>query len=401
MTYPPQELVDLLFERFGTPITLVDIGNRLVAFSVQPTRDIDAVRQRTILSKELDEASRYVHSAAADATTFTRIPAAPHLDVLERVVIPLRVDGFTTGRLFLIDPGHVVRPELLAEFEPLFVATGRQLEIERMAKNNPQSLLSSLTSSNPRERQLAADAFADFGVLDESATLRIVAIAGHDPSQRPTDPTLARTFGGHVWWADMANRLVVLTPGDQNHVVDCVEEVLGLMDGDGSPLTPCAGIGPSVTSLTDVHQSYQLALRTLQLAESGLTGSRLSDWESLPGWRPLLLLRSEQVHSVLDRRVRAMIENEERSVLGAARSYLERETDIATLAEELHLHRATLYSRNKRLQERYGLAWDDPEDRFATILGLRLGLLHDLSEQARSVRAHEPVSDDTLSKPLS
>jgi hypothetical protein len=65
--------------------------------------------------------------------------------------------------------------------------------------------------------------------------------------------------------------------------------------------------------------------------------------------------------------------------------------DIATLARELHLHRTTLYARNRRLQERYGLAWDKPEDRLATIIGMRLGLLHRLHEVSRPPAGSTPT----------
>jgi len=72
MTYPPQELVDRLFERFRTPLTLVDAAQRLVAYSVQPADSTDAVRRDTLMSKELDEASRYVHQIADSADAFAR-----------------------------------------------------------------------------------------------------------------------------------------------------------------------------------------------------------------------------------------------------------------------------------------------------------------------------------------
>ena len=66
------------------------------------------------------------------------------------------------------------------------------------------------------------------------------------------------------------------------------------------------------------------------------------------------------------------------AVLDGTRKYLEHGTDITALASELHLHRTTIYSRSRRLQERYGMCWENPDDRLATIVGLRIDQLHRL-----------------------
>jgi DNA-binding PucR family transcriptional regulator len=60
-------------------------------------------------------------------------------------------------------------------------------------------------------------------------------------------------------------------------------------------------------------------------------------------------------------------------LLAAAEAVLERPgSDMAAVAERLHVHRGTLYRRIERIEELTGLDLGDGDDRLALHLGLRL-----------------------------
>lgn len=376
MTFQSQELVDQLFERFATPTTLVDTANHLVAFSIQPLETTDAVRRLTTLSKEVDPATRHIHDLADSAEHFTRIPASHKYDTLERVVVPLRFRGHITGRLYLIDPDRRVTEQILGDFGSAMTEVARQIELERMFRRDVRALLAGLVGTGKKRRRIAAESLVAYGLVDPAVAVQIAVIGGIGQRDAVSDSVYTRTFGRHSVAALVGGRVVVMLTGTAPSARDQVQAALGASAGIRGGVMATCGIGTSVQKLTEVHHSYQEAVRALALVQSGLASSPVAEWETVGVWRTLLLLNREEAQSSIDPRVQLMIAEEEPAVLDGTRKYLEHGTDITALASELHLHRTTIYSRSRRLQERYGLCWENPDDRLATIVGLRIDQLH-------------------------
>ena len=376
MSFRPQELVDQLFHRFGTPTTLVDTSNHLVAFSIQPPERTDAARRMTTLSKEVDLASQHIHDLADSAQQFTRIPASRQFDTLERVVVPLRFRGHITGRLYLIDPDRRVTEELLTGFHPAMTEVARQIELERMSRHDVRALLAGLVGPGKKRRRIAAESLIEYGLIDPADTLQIAVIGGTGQLDAVSDSVYTRAFGRHSVAALVGGRVVVILAGTKPSARDRVHAAVTAGATTPAGVMATCGIGSTVTTLNQAHRSYQEAIKAWALAHLGLITNPVAEWETIGAWRTLLLLNQQEAKSSIDPRVRLMINEEEPVVLEGTRRFLEHGTDIAALATELHLHRTTLYARNRRLQDRYGLSWDDPEDRLATIIGLRIDQLH-------------------------
>lgn len=372
MSYEFQELVDGVYERFGAPATLTDRHERLLAYSIQPADRTDPTRRQSLLDRRRDESTRYVNDFAHRVDAAARMPAVPHLGLLERLVIPLRVRATTTGYLYAIDPSRRIGDDVLEQLGPSLDAVARQIEFEHAAQVNARMAVHALVSPDEDERATAVDFFHERG-LDEPATAWRVAVLA--PEEVPAGPQVVvpRIFGARSFWTELNGRYVCLVAEDAARAHAARERLVGPeSDTDGYAI----GIGPSFGRLDQAYQSYRAASRALQLAQSGMIGSRCARWDDMGPWRALLSMDRAAVEASIDPRVARLIEDSDESLLRVLRSYLEREKDSDELAAEYYVHRTTLYARFRRLQERYGLSWDDADDRLAAVIGLRIALLN-------------------------
>ncbi|NKX56556.1 PucR family transcriptional regulator [Arthrobacter mobilis] len=372
MSFEMQDLVDRLYAALGTPVTLTDRQDRMLAYSSQPLDKTDKVRQQSVLGRHSDEATRPVNDFARHVQSTTRLPADPAAGRLERVIVPLRTQGHIAGLLYLIDPDRRVTDEALERFADEFEAVARQIELVRMPRSTSQAAVRSLLSTNADERQIAVEELK--GCLGSPADRPSRTVVLAPPGRDHSMPFWSRVFGARSPWSEIDGLYVYLVTEDLDP--DGVASRVRFAGGSGAVSGVAIGIGGSSPGLAEAYLSYRTALRALQLAKSGLTGSNVAAWDTMGSWRTLLSLDRSAAEASIDPRVRLLVASEDGTLLRMLRSYLEREKDNDELATEFHMHRTTLYARFRRLQDKYGLSWEHPEDRLATILGLRITLLY-------------------------
>jgi hypothetical protein len=370
-----QTLADRLFEVLGTPATITDRAFHLVGFSVQPSDLTDELRRTTLLSRQQGTAVRYVQAIADRLTEPGRVPGNSALGLFSRFVIPLRYAGFTTGWVYLLDPHEWVTADSLLPFEHALAEAARQVELGNLARDHLHALVAHLLSPDDELRAQASDALGVAGGVPDDARLKIAVISGADLAQI-TDATWSRLLRARLGWSELAGRLVVIADAGANF--PGIEALHSITANPAVPAAPrvVVGVGPERVGLASAFESYRLALRALRFAESPAAVSPVAQWETLGPWRAALLLDESNSRLSLDPRVADFLAGEDNASHRMVQRFLERDNDTDHLAAELHVHRTTLYSRMRKLQRRYGLAWDDPDDRLATIWGIRVYLLN-------------------------
>lgn len=392
MTKPSfQQLVDELLTAFGTPATLVDTDNHLLAFSAQPQQRSDIVRRNSLLGRTVDaEVESYIGKHIRGASTFARVPASQKLGLSRRAVYSIYHGGTVQGYLYLIDSEDQLTETSLFPFEPLLRQVGQEIELERFAVGRSYRVVSGLVSDDADQRSAAAEILLD-AMEPAPSAFRIGAIASDTDSVAAGIANFVwkRVFEGYPAWGIVDNmHVVVIGSGaaiaprsgtDEMEDSARRKQITPALERWPRQLaTPLVGLGGWVKTADECQKSYHQALRALRFARAGLQDSRTADWETLGAWRPLLLLSRHDAVASLDARIADLIGGEDPQLLLMLQRYLERVEDVAAISASFHVHRTTFYSRVNRVQKKYDLDWEDAEDRLLTIIGIRIGLLYAL-----------------------
>ncbi|WP_179274041.1 helix-turn-helix domain-containing protein [Rhodococcoides fascians] len=286
----------------------------------------------------------------------------------------------------MLDPAGSVSEDSMRPFQSLLRRVGQEMELENLAVLRTHSMMSGLLSLNAAHRAVAAELM--FDTLGTGPGEYRIAVVSTDTAEPAED------FGTVVWphvyaeypaWGVVDGLHVVLMtrPCPAPHKATISRSQSSVDDANSTLIrwpgqlpAPLIGLGGWVSSAGDIRQSHRQALKALRFARTGLLSARTSEWEQLGAWRPLLLLSRDDAVGSLDRRMADLVANEDRDTLVMVQSYLERREEVSIISATFNVHRTTFYSRIRRLQDRYGLDWDDAEDRLLTITGIRIALLY-------------------------
>jgi len=156
------------------------------------------------------------------------------------------------------------------------------------------------------------------------------------------------------------------------------------------------GIGERQSDLADLYSSYEQARRATRVAQIVPAFSPVAVWSALGIYRalvqfPLEHLRANLLHPGLLALLKDGTQNE---LVGTLERFLDLAGSAKRTAADLHLHRATLYYRLRRIEQIVGVDLEDGNDRLALHLSLKLARLAGIiaevgaSEPARSQNGH-------------
>lgn len=372
-----QQLVDAIFRELNVPVTLTDARNRLLAFSVQPAELIDDARRDTILTREPSGSSDTVSSFAQAQVEIARFMPVEGSGLLERVIVPLRTASRVVGFVYIIDPEHRVDAEVLARYANEFSAAALKIEIDLLSRPQMQDSVRILLTGDDADRQRAVQYISgEFGNKFDRG-IRVVALESDD--SMTTIPQWVSSLGFSYPWGRLDGALIFIVPHEED-IATMLQRRRGRMP---SPATRPA-VGRYVERLIEASESARTAMLTLCLAADPSLLPRMNPvyWDHVGPWKLLLSIKEEK-EQLLDPRVIRLTEAEDRDSLRMLQLHLERGKAGNDIASEFHLHRTTLYSRLRKLQADYGLDWEDPDDRLATILGLRFSQLRTVGASMR------------------
>lgn len=369
-----QRAVDRLASRLAMPLVLEDADQQLIVHSPHDEL-IDDMRQSSILRRATSRATvdYFDDWNLRERREPLLVPGSPGSGVLPRLCIPVRRDEGLLGFLWgLLPEGTTEAPEL-GDVDELMESLARELERTFEAGTLGSQLLLDLLSPLQSEREDAAARIAGRPGFQAGRSFTTVVCHG----ARWDHPSIRRSFWNTPLAPPGEGQLkalrpdvgvaVVATEGEEGVDATVLEGAVTVLCRAAEGERTLLAVGSTVASLSEVHRSYVDAVRTVRAARALALGGVVR-WEDLGAFRFLTRLDDEALRASIDPRVAALAAEDAVTAETLAR-YLAAAGSVKQVAEELHIHRATLHQRMERL-ERFGLDLRSGEDRLAAHLSL-------------------------------
>ncbi len=396
-----QIITDSLAQRIRRPVNFDDPEMRLLTHSVQ-AGDIDSGRLATILQRRVPEkVIAWVRSLrVADATGLVRLPANPELGTLARICVPIRWHGTLLGYLWVIDADSSLTAEDLDVVNSSAEAAGsilyRESLREQLERGRERELLRDLLSDAPDFRRYAADELVKEDLFVEGITavlvarpvlaentiwdddLQLVVMECLDQLRRSRPPRRSL----QLVRPDQA--VFVLSPADRKRGSEEVQalgrRLYAMMMDRASTLGLkglLVGIGEQQHSLQEVVRSYHQALQAARVAESVAAFGPVVEWSRLGIYQLLSQFPMERITSdALPLGLVTLLKHSRRAwLVETLERYLDNGGDAQATANDLALHRASLYYRLQKIEEIASVDLRRGEDRLILHLGLKLARL--------------------------
>jgi len=394
-----QALVEDLARRIGAPAVLEDHEQRMVVYSAQDG-PIDEVRRHSILMRETrPEVKRWFRQfGIVHASSPLRIPSHPELGILGRLCVPVRFRGRLLGFLFLIDDGRRLDGPDIELAERVGRHAGLLLYEDELDRRLSASVLSHLLTPDLEMRQAAAQQLVEQGLAAADAPHAVVVVRlANSPVPGPGEvigdamlDLLRRLVQPGLLQMARPDHGVLLVPvasadDDRQVVVTAREASAALARGiggarskpHGGDVRVITGIGDPQPHLADAHHSYREALLAAKVAAAVPTVGDLARWRDLGAFRMLVQvpLGDDVRSSCVDPRLLRLIGGDD-DLAGTVETYLDLGCDAKRTAEQLRLHRATLYYRLAKAARLTGADLHNGNDRLALHLGFKLARLN-------------------------
>lgn len=400
-----QVLVEELSAQLGRSVLVDDASLRLVAYS--PTfGNEDEVRRTAILTRETPRAIRDLHFSQGIATAIrpVRTAARPELGLESRVCVPIRCQGALFGYLWLIDADDSLTHDDRGHAErcagDIGAAMYRRQELEKPRRELEQRLVEALLEGDASEREEAAHELLASDMLLPGTGIAAVVVrgAGEDlgSAQKARLGLALDQFRGalpirHSVSVVRSDHGVVLLASDPalrraGAVPELAHRLYDSLARTGGEIA--VGFSDDCEHLQDAHRAYAHARIAAHVASCVPEHSPVAGWDALGPYRLLAQLApgaapEELLHPGLPRLF--ALQSKE-SLVATLEAYLDHGCDTKLTAEELFLHRASLYYRLQRIEELTGASLKSGADRLALHLSLKLAWLLGVHPGLRSRR---------------
>jgi hypothetical protein len=366
----------------------VDCEERLLAHTPHDDVATDEVRRWGILHRRLTPEMRawFDRWGYRESPGPIRTPADKKMGILERWCIPVRFKGTQFGFIWLIFAPRQVKEQDLEPAVQVADHIGALLYRRQLLTQVDSDLLRLLLIPNPENERAAAEARAFHTYTHQGPIAVIVVGSPNGEELSPTalndlivaiqragrhaslEPALSGLIVGHgVVLAGLRKR------DDLGPAIRLAERIhhLAAHLGDLDVLVAIGG----ATELELASRSYAEARRALRVARAMPDFRPVVTWNDLGVFRTLSLVPQEEaVDGAVDSRVRDLLADE--SLATTAEVFLNLAGDVQRTAQELFVHRTTLYQRLDRITALYKLDLRRNGDhRLITHLGLKLARL--------------------------
>lgn len=389
-----QSIVDELGAELDRSIVVEDAAMRLIAFNPHHG-EFDSIRQKSVFARETPiEAINWLAGLGVmESTEPVRIAPRPEIGALARVMTTIRWESELVGFLAVLDPGGKLNDANLERCRDTAQQLARlvhrlQLLHQGVEPRERERVDSLLTGPEAASRRRAADELISEGVLNSYPNL-VVVVDGNSVSGE----------GRESIPGQMAMRVKRTLPvGTVAATTQPDRAVFAIaMKGEPDFATGAARIAHqiqrSLTSITPgrrVHVAYGSpfeapevgAVAYIQASRAAAVSMRVPSfgpvvpWEQLGIYQLLSAVPDGDVGlSVSTSLVEHLINKPE--LLQTLECYLDLAGDAKRTAEQLILHRTSLYYRLGRVEEIIGVDLKDGEDRLALHVALKTLRYHD------------------------
>ena len=360
-----QTCIDGLADLVGRAISVEDRQFRLVAHSAHDGA-ADAVRRASILSRRsTPEVVEYLGSCGIEhALGIAEVPSNPELGMDARLCVALRHDGLLLGFMWILNgavpPGETERSALIAGAAVAAACLWKRRRDDDARRQSLASNLAQLLSGS--DLTAAAHAvLADLGWPNDGPFVAALGLGDADAGDRARRRWRHGELALGVW------RGRVLVVAHLPRSAD-PEELAATLQTAGADR---AGVGGIVRRLEELAVSVDGAEIAVLVAEAD--GRPTATLEHLGAWAlitELWVAAGRPAAPPMIARLEAHRHGQD--LVRTLEATLDAGGNMAAAAEELHIHRATLYRRLERIAELTGLDLDDGDDRLLAHLGLRL-----------------------------
>ncbi|SCL45165.1 DNA-binding transcriptional regulator, PucR family [Micromonospora citrea] len=396
-----QRIVDALAVHVGRPALIEDRRQRVVVYS-EHTGLMDDVRRASILRRQTtpEVMAWFRDVGIMQAREPVRTPPSPELDLLPRLCVPIRHQDLLLGFVWFIDPDGTMTDadiEATGLVSELSLALYRENLLGELASQRETEAARTLLSDSETTRDRSVRALREAGLIvgDGPATAlvaQLVTPGGSLPDEvarfamEQALVTTRRWVGTrealHVVRDDHG---VLLLCGDRSAGRPSPEVVAKLLDdnlrqairGLATVERTVVGVGQARPGLADAVGSYGEALQSARVGVRLPALGGVVSWSGLGIYRVLSRLDGRHldmadVHPGLERMLR---EQANPVLLETLERYLDLAGNAHATAEQLRLHRTTLYYRLQRIEELAETDLKDGNERLCLHLALKLGRL--------------------------
>ncbi|WBB69408.1 helix-turn-helix domain-containing protein [Micromonospora sp. WMMD812] len=395
-----QRLVDALAAYAGRPALIEDRRQRVVVYS-EHTGLMDDVRRASILRRQTtpEVIAWFRKTGITEARAPVRTPASEELDLLPRVCVPIRHQDLLLGFVWFIDPdGTMADADIAATglMSELSLALYRENLLGELAWNRETEAARTLLSADETTRAQSMRTLREAGMIagDGPATALVAHLvtSGGDPPDEVARLALEQALVTTRRWIGTREALH-LVRDDHGVLLLCgrgggrpsPEVAAKLLDdnlrqatrGLGAVERTVVGIGQTRPGLAEAFGSYGEAVQSARVGVRLPALGPVVSWPGLGIYRVLSRLEGRHldmadVHPGLERLLR---EQPNPVLLQTLERYLDLAGNAHATAEQLRLHRTTLYYRLQRVEELAETDLKDGNERLCLHLALKLGRL--------------------------
>ncbi|MFF4028822.1 PucR family transcriptional regulator [Streptomyces sviceus] len=390
-----QLVADALAARLSRSVAVDDPGLCLLAHT-EHTGEVDRQRIESILRRQASpEATAFSYRlGAADSLDVFIEPPAPEIgSTIGRIGMPIRYGDRLLGFIWLLESEGPLTDTVADALRKAAGDAGEILYREHLlgelGRRRERELVHDLLADDPARRGKAAEhAIQEGHVVAGPAVALVVTLDPSNAARAADRRRLGIALGlDHVRRRVPAGQLALHLDRPDHGVLivtgsHSLPQTLGehlherVAAGVGLDEEHCwVGIGGLQAALADVHASYTEALRAARTAQNTRIIGQVVRHDQLGVYRVLAELPADLLRHSLPPGLIRLVEHGNASLVQTLETFLDNAGHVSRTAEQLHISRATLYYRLRRIEEVADISLDNGDDRLAVHLGLKASRL--------------------------
>jgi hypothetical protein len=291
------------------------------------------------------------------------------------------------GFLWVFDPDDSLSDDKVVDgldvAERLVVELAKAPRFDMERRSREQAATEALLAGDATSAGLAARDAVSGGLLVRGAAHLVVAarpVSGHEAQPWRDDAVLNfdavrrhLAMGSAITGSLASSVAMILVAPSAEAMANATERITRDLPETTAQRGWVLGLGPRVDRLAEVRVSLAGAMTALEVHRRIGGMPTPADWNHLGSWRLIARLPDDELTRASLHPAIEMLRRQPNTedLLHTLRTFLERGGDVRATADEIFLHRASLYARLKRIEALTGVDLGDGEQRLSLHLSLK------------------------------